>query len=48
MIFEANRAVDTAYSNTALLQKVVYPTGGYSEIKYEPNVYNVLSSKRQH
>lgn len=38
---EANRAVDTAYFNTALLQKVVYPTGGYSEIKYEPNVYNV-------
>lgn len=32
-----NREVDTSYCRTNLLKKIVYPTGGFSIVEYEPN-----------
>lgn len=35
-----NREVDTSYCRTNLLKKIVYPTGGFSIVEYEPNIYH--------
>lgn len=36
---EENRKVNPLYADVSLLNKITYPTYGYSEIKYEPNYY---------
>ena len=34
----ANRGVNTAYSDFGILEKITYPTGGYTEFDFENNV----------
>ncbi len=34
-----NRSVDTNYARYGLLNKIIYPTGGYDTILYQPNKY---------
>lgn len=34
----ANRSVNTAYSDFGILEKIIYPTGGYTEFDFENNV----------
>ena len=35
----ASRAPDTAYTQAEILQRVIYPTGGYTQYDYENNQY---------
>jgi YD repeat-containing protein len=41
---DANREVDTNYTQAGVLEKIVYPTKGYSEFRYENNKYNDKTS----
>ncbi|MFC6859193.1 hypothetical protein [Zunongwangia atlantica] len=40
---EAERAGNFTYTKNGILEKVIYPTGGYTEIEYEPN--SVITSE---
>ena len=45
----ANRMPDNAYVAAGILQKIVYPTKGYTYFEYEPNEfknYNMLDAKK--
>ncbi|KIX21471.1 hypothetical protein SY27_07115, partial [Flavobacterium sp. 316] len=35
----ANKEIDTIYTAKGMLNKIVYPTKGYTQIEYEPNTY---------
>lgn len=35
-----NRNINTTYTNKGLLNKITYPTKGYTTVDYEPNDYN--------
>lgn len=36
----ANRYTDNAYADAYMLNKITYPTGGFSQFEYEPNSFN--------
>ncbi|WP_146198861.1 RHS repeat domain-containing protein [Pararcticibacter amylolyticus] len=42
----ADREVDTAYSSVAILNRVQYPTGGYTALRFEPNDYWFQGNER--
>lgn len=35
----ANRDIDTSYAKIGMLKRITYPTGGYTDLEYEPNDY---------
>lgn len=41
----ANREVDTNYVKAGILEKIVYPTGGYTLFDYEPNDYHFTGTQ---
>jgi hypothetical protein len=40
----ANKEIDTNYSQAFVLNKIVYPTGGYTQFKFEQNTYDKKKS----
>jgi len=40
----ANRDPDPSFMNAFSLSKVTYPTGGYTQLEYEPNYYDFFKS----
>lgn len=42
----ADREVDTAYSQTAMLKQITYPTGGYTKFIYEQNDYYYVGDEK--
>jgi hypothetical protein len=41
----ANREVDTAYVKAGILEKIEYPTGGFTKFDYEPNDYHFTGTQ---
>jgi len=41
-----NRFTDHTKTQAYMLTKIIYPTGGYTELEYEPNSYKVSVSKQ--
>lgn len=39
-----DRAPNENYTKAGILKKIIYPTGGYTEFKYEPNYYIINST----
>ncbi|SEM91083.1 YD repeat-containing protein [Chitinophaga rupis] len=35
----ADRSIDTSYAKIGVLKRITYPTGGYTDLEYEPNDY---------
>lgn len=35
----ADRDIDTSYAKIGVLRRITYPTGGYTDLEYEPNDY---------
>ncbi|CAL1516427.1 hypothetical protein [Chitinophaga sp. MM2321] len=42
--FGANREIDTNYSKAFMLEKIIYPTGGYTQFTFEQNTYDKKKS----
>lgn len=42
----ANREPNETYLYGGILEKIVYPTGGYTEFEYEPNRYSYIKSTK--
>jgi len=42
----ANREIDSAYSQMAVLKQITYPTGGYSKFNYEQNDYYFVGDEK--
>ncbi len=42
----ANREPNEAYLYGGILEKIVYPTGGYTEFEYEPHRYSYIKSTK--
>ncbi len=43
----SDRSYDFDYAQAAVLKGIEYPTGGYTEFKYEPNTFSEMGVKRK-
>lgn len=44
---DADRRIDVNYTQAGILNKIIYPTGGYTQYTYEPNVVPLLQDDVQ-